>query len=150
MHVWPVVDDAGNLRCKANRRTLEQAAGEADCPGVHLLFCRLLRWGASRRANALWVHIGCLRIHIGWLKHQCDRRQRGEQEQQAWSWKRVHPKIILSLSQCVKSILRLLNAAGMSLRIELARRRRIAARSVCPPCGENDGIIRLREREACL
>jgi len=37
MHIWPVVD-AGNLRCEANRRTLKQAAGEADRPGVHLVF----------------------------------------------------------------------------------------------------------------
>src|SRR4030081_3092420 len=59
-------------------------------------------------------------------------------------------KVILSLTQRVESILRLLNAADMSLRIELARLRRIAARSVRLPCGKNDGIIRFREHEACL
>src|ERR1700681_4386117 len=37
----------------------------------------------------------------------------------------------------------------MSLRIEFARLRRIAARSVCPPFGENNGVIGLREGEAC-
>src|SRR5207253_5522529 len=56
---------------------------------------------------------------------------------------------ILSRTQRVQSILRLLNSTGMSLGIVLPRLGRIAARSVCPPCGENDGIIGLREREAC-
>ena len=43
MHIRPVVDDAGDLRRKADRRALEQAAGEADRPGIHLLFLRLKR-----------------------------------------------------------------------------------------------------------
>src|SRR5256884_3815711 len=58
-------------------------------------------------------------------------------------------KVIFSLVQLAQSIFRILNSTRLSLRIELARLRRIAARSVCPPRGENDGIVRLREREAC-
>ena len=50
MHVRPVVDDAGHLRGKTERRALDQAAGEADRPGVHSLFLRLIRCSASRRA----------------------------------------------------------------------------------------------------
>ena len=80
MHIRPVVDDAGDLRRKADRRALEQAAGEADRPGVHLLFFRRARGGALRRAGALRL---C--IHVGRLKRQNDRRRHGEQEQQAWS-----------------------------------------------------------------
>ena len=53
MHIRPVVDDAGNLRCKANRRPLKQAAGEADRPGIHLLFFSRARRGALRRAGVL-------------------------------------------------------------------------------------------------
>ena len=60
-----------------------------------------------------------------------------------------YQNVILSLIQPLQSILRILNSAGMSLCIELARLRRIAARSVCSPCGKNGGIIRLGEREAC-
>src|SRR6266404_3365257 len=60
------------------------------------------------------------------------------------------PKSHPLLTQRVGSILGLLNAAGLSLRVQLARLRRIAARSVCSPCGKNEGIICLREHEARL
>jgi predicted RNase H-like HicB family nuclease len=65
---------------------------------------------------------------------------------------RAIPKqhVSASLTQRVESILGLLNAAGMCFCIELARLRRVAARSVRPPGGENDGIICLCEHEACL
>src|SRR5438105_4858888 len=58
--------------------------------------------------------------------------------------------VIVSLSQRVESILGLLYSASMSLRIEFARFRRFAARSVCPPFGKNDRLIRLREHEGRL
>src|SRR5919201_2883464 len=58
--------------------------------------------------------------------------------------------VIVSLRQRVESILGLLNSASMSLRIMFARFRCFAARTVCPPCGKNGRIIRLREHEARL
>src|ERR1700736_4963089 len=79
MQVWPVVNDAAHFRGQANRRTLKQAAGEADGPGVHLLLFRLVRRGASRRAN---IQIGSLRLHDSRQKRQNDRRQCGERERQ--------------------------------------------------------------------
>ena len=41
--IRPVVDDAGDLGGKADGRALQQAAGEADRPGIHSLFLRL-KW----------------------------------------------------------------------------------------------------------
>ncbi len=60
------------------------------------------------------------------------------------------PKRHPLLMQRVGSILGLLNAAGMSFRVQLTRLRRVAARSVCVPCRKNEGIICLREHEARL
>src|SRR5260370_10378767 len=60
------------------------------------------------------------------------------------------PKSHPLLTQRVGSILGLLNAAGLSLRVQLARLRRITARSVCLPFGKSEGIICLREHEARL
>ena len=42
-HVRPVVDDAGDLGRKTDGCALQQAAGEADRPGIHPLFLRLER-----------------------------------------------------------------------------------------------------------
>src|ERR1700737_3689517 len=57
MEVWPVVDDAAHLRGKANGRALQQAAGEADRPGIHFIFFRLMRRrGASWRGNAPCIY----------------------------------------------------------------------------------------------
>ena len=50
MQIRPVVDDAGHLGREAKRRALEQAAGEADGPGVHLLFFVSLTGRVAPRA----------------------------------------------------------------------------------------------------
>jgi hypothetical protein len=38
----PIVDDAGDLCSKADRRTFQQAAGKSDRPGIHPHLRRLL------------------------------------------------------------------------------------------------------------
>ena len=46
MQIRAIIDDAGHLGRETQRRTFEQAAGEADGPGVHL-FLFVLRWDAA-------------------------------------------------------------------------------------------------------
>ena len=70
------VISASDLGGKTDGGALQQAAGEADRPGIHSLFLRLKRWTASRRAGALR-----LRTCFGKLKCQHHRRQRAEHEQ---------------------------------------------------------------------
>src|SRR6478752_5608378 len=55
-----------------------------------------------------------------------------------------------SLAQRVEPVLCLPNAASECLRVVLACFRRLPARSLGAPCGQNDGIIGLREHKACL
>ena len=57
MQIRAIVDDAGHLRRETDRRALEQAAGEADGPGVHLLFLRRCAGRAARRRR-----LGCLAV----------------------------------------------------------------------------------------
>jgi hypothetical protein len=77
MQIRAVIDDAGHLGRETQRRAFEQAAGEADGPGVHLLFFRLLNGGASRRESVPCIRIGGLRTHNGRLKRRNKRRHRG-------------------------------------------------------------------------
>jgi hypothetical protein len=51
--------------------------------------------------------------------------------------------------QRVDTVLRILDSTGISPRIELTRFGRIAEGTVCSPRRENEGIVRLRKREAC-
>ena len=46
MQIRAIIDDAGHLGRETQGRTFEQAAGEADGPGVHL-FLFDLWWGAA-------------------------------------------------------------------------------------------------------
>jgi len=63
MQIRSVVDDARDFRRKAKRRALEQTAGEADRPRVHLVFI-----GAGGRGGLCLADALCL--GSGWLKHQ--------------------------------------------------------------------------------
>src|SRR5258708_13803584 len=93
----------------------------------------------KRDTNTMFIHSSLLRVTFG-LPTFCHRPVRLHARYQ---------NVMLSPIQPLQSILRIQNSAGMSLRIELAGLRRFAARSVCLPQGKNDGIIRLRAREAC-
>ena len=47
MQIRAIIDDAGHLGRETQRRTFEQAAGEADGPGVHLFLFVLCWWDAA-------------------------------------------------------------------------------------------------------
>jgi hypothetical protein len=56
MQIWPVVDDAGHFRCQPNRRTLKQAAGEAEGPGFIFSFSVVSVGGVAAGGRAAFVH----------------------------------------------------------------------------------------------
>ena len=61
------LDDAGHLRREAEGRTLKQSAGEADGPGVDLLFF-LSRTGRRRGEGEVRASTLAVCTQIGWLK----------------------------------------------------------------------------------
>ena len=68
-------DDAGHLRREAEGRTLKQSAGEADGPGVDLLFF-LSRTGRRRGEGEVRASTLAVCTQIGWLKRGNKRRKR--------------------------------------------------------------------------
>src|SRR5262249_34446331 len=55
-----------------------------------------------------------------------------------------------SPSQRFESLSRVLDAASLRLRVEIARLRRIAERSICAPFLEHEWVVGFRKRTACL
>ncbi len=62
MQVRPIVDNARHLGRQAQRRALDQAGREANCPGVDLLLLLLISGRAPRRRCSLLLcgSLSCL------------------------------------------------------------------------------------------
>jgi len=91
--VRPIIDHAGNLGSKADRRALKLAASQPHRPGIHPLLLQQVLRRVARRAAALR-----LGIYIGGVKHQDDRRPHGKQPEKMHSEKSIHQKSLW----CVK------------------------------------------------